>query len=106
MRRKNKSYLPTFISDTRNTKSILQKTNRSNCDKPNSLITNDSCSLTIEYWFDSQEAADYLRISKKSLLNMVSNGKMPFYKLGRRNRYRLSDLQKILLAEPRGGFDD
>ena len=56
-------------------------------------------------WLTSREAAEYLRISTKTLLNLVSNGKIPFYKLGRRNRYLESELRKALLAEPRGGLN-
>lgn len=52
----------------------------------------------------TDEAAEYLRLSKQSLLNMTSNGKVPFYKLGNRNRYRLQDLQELLLKTKRGGF--
>lgn len=47
-------------------------------------------------WFDSKEAAEYLRISAHSLLNLTSAGKIPFHKLGRRNRFKRSDLEKIL----------
>lgn len=50
----------------------------------------------------TKEAAEYMRISKGRLLNMVSNGKIPHYKLGRSNRYKLSELREILLESPRG----
>ena len=53
-------------------------------------------------WLSSSEAADYLRISRKSLLNMASNGEVPYYKLQRRNRYLQSDLDGLLLANRRG----
>jgi len=64
-------------------------------------------SLTIEKedWLNSQEAADFLKISLQSLFNRVSMGQIPYYKFGRSNRYRLSDLRKLLLGHPRGGFD-
>lgn len=52
----------------------------------------------------TDEAAEFLRLSKQSLLNMSSNGKIPYYKLGNRNRYRLQDLQELLLKTKRGGF--
>jgi excisionase family DNA binding protein len=50
------------------------------------------------------EAADYLRIPKASLLNLSSNGKVPYYKFQRRNRYLKSDLLKLLLSNKRGEF--
>lgn len=51
-----------------------------------------------------KEAAEYLRISEQSLRNMSSNGRIPYYKLGSRNRYRLEDLKELLLKTKRGGF--
>lgn len=61
-------------------------------------------SLTIEYGevLTSKEAADFLRISHSRLLNLVSNGKIPYYKLGRSNRYLLSELRGLLMSEPKG----
>lgn len=55
-------------------------------------------------WLTSKEAADYLRVSVKTLMNMVSNGEIPYSKLGRRNRYRLADLRSLLLKERRGRY--
>lgn len=57
-----------------------------------------------EKWLTTEEAALYLRISKKCLLNQVSSGKIPYYKFGKRNRYLQSDLRQLLLANPRGGL--
>lgn len=53
-------------------------------------------------WLTTSEAATYLGVSPNALFNMTSNGKIPFYKLGRRNRYLVSELRKMLLQEPRG----
>lgn len=55
-----------------------------------------------DQWFNTIEAAKYLKISPKCLLNLTSNGKIKYYKFGRRNRYLESDLKKLLLAQPRG----
>lgn len=57
-------------------------------------------SLTI--WMDSREAAQFLRISVPMLRNMASNGQLPFYKLGRRNRYRRDELEALLFSNRRG----
>ncbi len=59
------------------------------------------CSLTIQ-WLNSEEAANVLRVSVKALRNMTSNGRVPFYKLGRRNRYRKDELEELLLSQKRG----
>jgi excisionase family DNA binding protein len=55
-------------------------------------------------WFTSEEAAGYLKISVKSLMNLTSQGKIRYYKLGSRNRYYKSELKSLLLGNPRGGF--
>ncbi len=52
-------------------------------------------------WLNSEEAAIFLRISVKVLRNMTSNGQIPFYKLGRRNRYRKCELEAMLLSKKR-----
>lgn len=66
----------------------------------------DASSLTIEYRdrdiLTSAEAADYLRISIGTLRNETSNGKIPYYKLGRRNRYFRSELRRVLMSQPKG----
>ncbi len=61
------------------------------------------CGSTDLIWMTTEEAAKYLRISSKSLLNMASNGNIPYYKLQNRNRYLKSDLDTVLLSNRRGG---
>lgn len=56
-----------------------------------------------DVWMTTEEAASYLRISPATLRNVTSNGKIPVYKLGRRNRYLKSDLDDLLRATKRGG---
>lgn len=60
-----------------------------------------ACSLKF-LWLDSEEAAEFLRLSVKALRNMASNGQVPFYKLGRRNRYRKDELEALLRSQKRG----
>ena len=55
-----------------------------------------------DIWLTTKEAADYLRISPKCLLNLTSNGKIQYFKFGRRNRFLLKNLNKALLSQPRG----
>ena len=62
-------------------------------------------SLKTEEWMTTEEAAEYLKIPKTSLLNLSSNGKVPYYKFQRRNRYLKSDLLRLLLSNRRGGFN-
>lgn len=59
-------------------------------------------SLITEEWLDSVEAAAYLKVSLGALRNMTSNGQIPFYKMGKRNRYRTEELRQLLLSQKRG----
>jgi excisionase family DNA binding protein len=53
-------------------------------------------------WLTSEEAAAFLKVSPAVLRNLTSNGQVPFYKFGRRNRYRKSELVTLLSSYPRG----
>lgn len=68
-----------------------------------STQTNSSLKIE-EKWLNHEEAADYLRLTPKGLYNLSSNGKVKFYKIGRRNRYLLDDLRNLSLAKPKGGL--
>lgn len=63
-------------------------------------------SLKTEYegdrFLNAYEAAEFLSVPYNSLLNMTSSGKIKYYKLGRRNRYLLSDLKALLMANQKG----
>lgn len=71
--------------------------NIDNIDEENSSLKTEK----IE-WLTTKEAAGYMRLSVGSFLNMVSDGHVPHYKLGRRNRYRRSELRNLLSSEARG----
>lgn len=49
-----------------------------------------------EEWLNSKEAAEYLRISIKTLMNLSSNGTIKYHKFGRLNRYRKSELAQLI----------
>jgi len=68
-------------------------------------INADSSLKTENAWLTTEQAAAYLGISSGTLRNMTSNGQVPYYKLGpRRNRYRMCELNELLLSQKRGGF--
>jgi len=67
----------------------------------NNLLFNNRIS---DEWLNHKEASSYLKVSEGELRNMASRGEVTYYKLGRRNRYRISELEEILLANPRGGY--
>ena len=64
-------------------------------------------SLTTELeneFVDAKGVATYLKISEQTVRNMTSNGRLPHYKFGRLVRYRISDLRRLLLDQPKGVF--
>ena len=71
---------------------------------PIDKIVNEQGSFTTKYseWLTSAETSEYLKISKSSLMNMVSSGRIPYYKFGRSNRYLKSELDELLLSQPKG----
>lgn len=66
------------------------------------MVENLSLSSLTSEWLNTEEAANFLRLSVAELRNKSSNGKVPYYKLGRSNRYRKSELEALLLKNKRG----
>ena len=68
------------------------------------FCSSKGASLTTEYreWLTSFEAAKYLGISTAQLMNLTSSGRVPYFKLGRSNRYLISELRELLMSQPRG----
>ena len=64
--------------------------------------SNRSLKTEDDKWLNTTQASAYLGVSEASLWNMTSEGKIPYFKLGRRNRFRLSDLSELLLKNKRG----
>lgn len=71
----------------------------------NCIAVAENRSLKTEEWMNTEEAARYLRLSVGALRNLTSSGKVPYHKLGRRNRYLLEDLRKLLFDNRRGAFN-
>ena len=61
-----------------------------------------STSESLDEWLTTDQAARYLGVSPAVLRNMTSNGQIPYYKLGKRNRYRLPELRELLLLTRKG----
>ncbi|AGH96631.1 helix-turn-helix domain-containing protein [Pseudobdellovibrio exovorus] len=70
--------------------------------KPSDPVLSENPSSLTDEWLDSYEAAQFLKVSVAMLRNMASNGQIPFYKLGRRNRYKRTELNALLLKNKRG----
>jgi excisionase family DNA binding protein len=56
--------------------------------------------ITPQKLLSSKEAATYLGVSTGHLLNLVSQGKIKYQKLGRLNRYHREDLDAALTIGP------
>ena len=59
--------------------------------------------LIYNEWLSHEQAALYLKISTGELRNKTSNGHIPYYKIGRKNLYKLSELRDLILSNKRGG---
>ena len=53
-------------------------------------------------WMTSPQVAMHLGISLDRLYNDISQGKIPYYKYGRSNRYLRSEIDRLLLSNPKG----
>lgn len=56
-------------------------------------------------FLNSKEAASFLGLSYKQLRNLTSSGRVPYYKFGRLNRYKLDELVALITSNPRGRRD-
>ena len=48
-------------------------------------------------WFTVEEAAEYLRISRRTIYKLTKEGRLPAFRIGkeRHRRFRLEDLDKV-----------
>ena len=66
------------------------------------FFENQVKALSPKEWMTTEEAAIYLGLTPGALRNMTSNGSIPYYKLGRRNRYRSDELRSLLSSKKKG----
>jgi excisionase family DNA binding protein len=53
--------------------------------------------VTAKEWFTVEEAADYLRVSKRTIYKLTKEGRLPAFRMGqeRHRRFRKGDLDKV-----------
>ena len=56
----------------------------------------------LSVWMTVEEVARYLRVSKGVVYNLTSNGYLPYYKIGGRNRFLKSEIDQLILNEKVG----
>ncbi|MDP2919600.1 MAG: helix-turn-helix domain-containing protein [Dehalococcoidia bacterium] len=52
---------------------------------------------TTQEWFTIEEAADYLRVSKRTIYKLTQTGRLPAFRIGkeRHRRFRRKDLDSV-----------
>ena len=56
-----------------------------------------------EGWVDQRAAAEHLQISRRTLYLWMQKGDIPYARLGRSVRFRLSDVDEAMKRRARGG---
>lgn len=56
-------------------------------------------------WMTSEQAAAYLGVSVGSIRNFVCEGALPYSKWKGRLRFRRADIDRILMASMKGGWN-
>jgi len=54
-------------------------------------------------WVDQKAAAEHLKISRRTLYLWMQKGDIPYARLGRSVRFRLSDVDEAMKRRARGG---
>lgn len=51
----------------------------------------------IKEWFTVEEAAEYLRVSRRTIYHLTKEGRLPAFRIGRERhrRFRLEDLNNV-----------
>ena len=86
-----------FNRENKNIDKIEKTQSNRNIVLASSFCDEANCSLKNSEVLNIQEVSDYLRLSKGSLLNIIFESQIPFYKLGRRYRYLRSDLLQVMI---------
>ncbi|MBI2851354.1 MAG: helix-turn-helix domain-containing protein [Chloroflexi bacterium] len=56
--------------------------------------------MTTKEWFTVEEAAEYLRVSRRTIYKLTTEGRLPAFRIGeeRHRRFRKEDLDKVPMA--------
>jgi len=65
--------------------------------------------VVVKEWFTIEEAAEYLKVSKRTIYKLTKEGRLPAFRIGkeRHRRFRKEDLDKVPMpAERASGFKE
>ncbi len=49
-----------------------------------------------EKWVNLEDVADYLSVSKDTIRNWIKSSKIPFYKAGKRYKFKISEIDACI----------
>lgn len=55
------------------------------------VVTNETA---IEKWVNLEDVADYLSVSKDTVRAWMKDGKLPFYRAGKRYKFKISEVDQ------------
>ena len=53
-------------------------------------------SMEVEKWVNLEDIADHLSVSADTVRNWIKSGKIPFYRAGKRYKFRISEVDEWL----------
>jgi len=59
-----------------------------------------------ETYMTLAEAADYLRVSSRTVYRWLAKGKLKFFRVGKSTRIALSDLKRFIAHNTEGGTEE
>jgi excisionase family DNA binding protein len=55
-------------------------------------------SMGVEKWVNLEDIADHLSVSTDTVRTWIKNGKLPFYRAGKRYKFKISEVDEWLRA--------
>ena len=59
-------------------------------------MSKDYDAMEVEKWVNLEDIADHLSVSTDTVRNWIKRGKIPFYRAGKRYKFRISEVDEWL----------
>lgn len=69
---------------------------------PSESDCNHSQSSLEAEFVNAEQISAFLKINTQTVRNLTSNGKLPYYKFGKRVLYRIDEIRELILKNKRG----